>query len=288
MLEKVGSDHKLTCIENRLPVRFGAPHAIMTNAQNPWQLPLDRRYLLIFDLHQNMAWLDRVLAREVGNFDHLILGGDYFDPYDLPPTTVSLDKTVERLNRLIEEHGEQMSILFGNHDFPYYVASRMADPGGIYHPFNDLNTYDCLSAKQVAQSLRPEFWQAARFFVEAHGYLISHAGVAGAFWPEAATPSESLQRLEETCEDARRDANKRRHAILAPGRNRGGSDDALGGIIWQDWEQEFSDDDIPLPQIVGHTKSARGARQKGRSWCLDGAQSCYGLLDANGLDVQSA
>lgn len=259
----------------------------MPNSRHPWQLPLDRSYLLIFDLHQNMEWLDRVLMQEAGNFDHLILGGDYFDPYEPPPTTVSLDKTVDRLNRLLDEHGERMTILFGNHDFPYYVASRMADPGFFYHPFSDLKGYDSLSAKEVAQSLRPEFWQAARFFVEAHGYLISHAGVAGAFWPEAMTTNESLDRLEEKCEDARRDANKRRHAILAPGRVRGGDSNALGGITWQDWNMEFSDEDIPLPQIVGHTKSATGARQKGRSWCLDGAQTCYGIMDENGLRLGS-
>lgn len=259
----------------------------MPNSRNPWQLRQDRRYLLVFDLHQNMAWLDRVLAREAGNFDHLILGGDYFDPYEPVPTTVSLNETVERLNRLLDEHGERMTILFGNHDFPYYVASRMADPGFFYHPFSDLKGYDSLSAKEVAQRLRPEFWQAARFFVEAHGYLISHAGVAEAFWPEATTTEGALQRLEERCEDARLDANIRRDAILAPGHPRGGGVNAQGGIFWQDWNLEFSDDDIPLPQVVGHTKSATGARQQGRSWCLDGAQTCYGLLDAKGLDVRS-
>jgi len=69
---------------------------------------------------------------------------------------------------------------------------------------------------------------------------------------------------------------------------RGGEKQERGGTTWQDWNLEFSDDEIPLPQIVGHTRSASGARQQGRSWCLDGRQTCYGRLEPEALTVRMA
>lgn len=269
---------------------FGCMHSSshsMSNSENPWSLPGDRRYLLIFDLHQNIAWLDRVLEQEAGNFDHLILGGDYFDSYSPPPTTTSVAETCARLNALLCTFGDRLTVLFGNHDMPYYVASRMADPGFFYHPFSDIKGYSTDVALEISKQLSSAFWQRARFFVTAHDILISHAGVAEAFWPVADCIDGSLERLEGLCDEALREANQIRHPILSPGRVRGGGENAHGGIIWQDWNHEFSDEAIPLPQIVGHTKSASGPRQLGRSWCLDGEQTCYGLLGAEGLVVRS-
>jgi hypothetical protein len=132
--------------------------------------------------------------------------------------------------------------------------------------------------------LDSKFWQQARCFVTAHDFLISHAGVAAQFWPVAESTDAALGVLEQRCEKALEQANHKRADLLAPGRIRGG--DGLGGITWQDWNMEFNDE-LPLPQIVGHTRSANGARQKGRCWCLDGCQSSYGLLNSNGLEVRS-
>ena len=50
-----------------------------------------------------------------------------------------------------------------------------------------------------------------------------------------------------------------------------------------DFNFEFSDTEVSLPQVVGHTTSSRGgARSRGRSWCLDGSQTCYGILREDG------
>ena len=251
----------------------------------PWKLPADHRCLVVFDLHQDVAWLDRVLEAEAGDFDHLILGGDYFDSYQ-PIRTATVMETCMRLNALLEEMGDRLTVLFGNHDVPYYVASRMQDPGFFYHPFSDLKNYSTQSAREIAHALDSKFWQRARCFVRAHGFLLSHAGAAGKFWAGAESEDAALDTLEQRCEDALAAANHKRHSIFAPGCVRGG--EGIGGITWQDWNMEFSDEEIPLPQIVGHTRSASGARQKGRSWCLDGEQTCYGLLDADGLEVKIA
>lgn len=266
----------------------------MRQILHEWALPDNRRYLLVFDIHQNIRWLERVLEAEDGNYDHLILGGDYFDAYEAPPVTATVLETAAYLNELLEVRKDALTTLLGNHDLPYMVASRMADPGFFYHPFSDLKSYDTQTAKELAGALNPEFWSRGQLFATAHGYLLSHAGLAGQFWPfrpgseqpEADSVDAALERLWADCEDALREANKRRHAILAPGCVRGGDANALGGIIWQDWNLEFSDGEIPLPQIVGHTRSVTGARQNGRSWCLDGQQSCYGILGPDGLEVR--
>lgn len=70
-------------------------------------------------------------------------------------------------------------------DLPYYVAAGMQDPGFFDHPFADLRAYDSSAAQEIARALNRDFWRKARCFVRAQGYLISHAGVAGAFRPAA-------------------------------------------------------------------------------------------------------
>ena len=54
-------------------------------------------------------------------------------------------------------------------------------------------------------------------------------------------------------------------------------------MLWCDWNEEFVDD-LPFPQIVGHTADAK-PRRKGRSWCLDCGQTHYGVLEADGTLV---
>jgi hypothetical protein len=239
----------------------------MNKTEKLWALPQDKRYLLVFDVHQNIRWLERILDMEAGNFDHLILGGDYFDPYEPPPTTATVVETAVFLNGLLDSQGEALTILLGNHDLPYMVASRMSDPGFFYHPFSDLKSYDTQTAKELAGALDPDFWSCGQLFAQVHGYLLSHAGVAAEFWPDAATVEASLGTLWDNGRLALDEAKQKRNPLLAPGRVRGGDTQERGGITWQDWNLEFSDKDIPLPQIVGHTRSASGARQQGRSWC---------------------
>lgn len=253
-----------------------------------WALPSDQRYLLVFDIHQNIRWLERVLETEAGNFDHLILGGDYFDAYEPPPTTATAVETAAFLNGVLDSQGDALTILLGNHDLPHLVAPRMADPGFFYHPFSDLKGYDTQTAKELAGALDSEFLSRGQLFASAHGYLLSHAGVAGEFWPEADTVEASLSQLWENGRLALAEAKQRRNPLLEPGRVRGGDRQERGGITWQDWNVEFSDNDIPIPQIVGHTRSVSGARRNGLSWCLDGQQSCYAILRAEGLGIRNA
>ena len=95
---------------------------------------------------------------------------------------------------------------------------------------------------------------------------------------------DNLLMLEEKCKAALAMMRHGPQALLAAGKTHGG-DAPIGGLTWLDWNDEFSDD-LPLPQIVGHTADEVGARQKGRSWCVDGNQSCYAVLENGGCDVR--
>lgn len=242
--------------------------------------------LLIFDPHQDVAWVRRILEREGPQVSHVLLGGDYFDTF-FPAKVGSVDETCELLLDVVEEWGDRLTVLLGNHDIHYFESRHWFDQG-IAPPrlHSACGGYGYESAKTIARRLPADFWLGCRLFQVVNGWLISHAGLAGCFWyPEMSMPS-ALDALDACCAIALERLTDRVLPILASGRARGGEQD-LGGITWLDFNFEFLDEEVPLPQIVGHTTSACGARRKGRSWCLDGSQSCYGILRADGtLEVR--
>jgi 3',5'-cyclic AMP phosphodiesterase CpdA len=252
-----------------------------------------RHCLIIPDVHQDIAWVERILARE-READLAVFLGDYFDSRRPPTESATVAQTCSWLDALRERLGERAVFLLGNHDVQYWEARAACL---ARRTPRDLR-YQCgpsfvhATAKMVAKNLSPEFWSAARLFVNVNGWLLSHAGFAPAHWPTRATLDESLVALERDCADALRSipasgASRVSHSLLRAGYVRGG-DAPVGGVTWLDWDHEF-EDALPAPQIVGHTVSPLGARRKGRSWCIDGGQTCYGVLGASGeLDVRRA
>ncbi len=241
--------------------------------------------LLIFDPHQDAAWVQEIVRKERHRATHLLLGGDYFDTFreaDLP----GVDDMCDLLLELRESWRGRVTILLGNHDVHYMEAKRWCD---LHRNPKALN-YKCSGytnnkAKHISKKLNWDFWHSCRLFQEVNGFLVSHAGVAKRFWYSELEAAAAIEALDAHCLVVMERLPFHRFAILNPGHARGGSEEQ-GGITWLDFDSEFSDSDIPFPQIVGHTPSRQGSRQNGRSWCLDGAQSCYGILHRSGqLDV---
>ena len=245
-----------------------------------------QRCLIIPDVHQNIAWVERIFARET-DYDLVVFLGDYFDSHLPPKLRTSVSDTCAYLDKTRRELGERAVFMLGNHDIQYLEAKPACDlrrtPRNLYYQCGDAFNHN--AAKQIAKDLSPEFWQAARLFVAVNGWLLSHAGLAPTFWPVQATFADSIATLDEVCQIALRTMPVQSHPLLGAGVVRGG-DAPAGGITWQDWNHEFTDA-LPCPQIVGHTASPAGARQNGRSWCLDGHQTTYGVLTPAGLQVDT-
>jgi 3',5'-cyclic AMP phosphodiesterase CpdA len=241
------------------------------------------RVLLIPDVHQHVAWAERVLNAGA-DCDQVIFLGDYFDTGE--GDRASIAETCEFLVRTQERLGDRVVFLLGNHDVQYLEAKPYCDrftrPRHLKYTCG--SAYANARAKKVAKHLPAAFWAAARLATFVNGWLISHAGVARPFWPEVPSPDAALATVLERCANALAQLRGFPDPLLLPGTCRGGTQ-PVGGITWQDWDDEFNDAAIPFPQIVGHTSNPVGPRQKGRSWCLDGCQTSFGILTGSALQL---
>jgi len=256
--------------------------------RNPFTLEMiyhTKHIVIIPDVHQDIAWVKRILAQET-EADLFVFLGDYFDSHLALKHRTSTAATCRFLIDLQKHLGERIVFLLGNHDIQYLEARRDC----LRHHVPRHLSYRCGSAfkasaaAKIAKHLPTVFWSNARLFVEVNGWLLSHAGVHSSFWPKRPSVAESLISIQSECEHALRDINHTNDPLLQAGLVRGG-EARNGGITWQDWNDEFRDD-LPLPQIVGHTSNPNGARQLGRSWCIDGGQTCYGILTSAGLTTR--
>lgn len=237
--------------------------------------------LLIFDPHQDVAWLRAIIEKERHRVSHLLLGGDYFDT-DRREEVAGAETMCELLLEVVESWQDRVTVLLGNHDIHYGEAKRWCDQHRNPKHLNyKCSGYTNTKAKQIAKRLDWGFWQKCRLFQCINGWLVSHAGVAGTYWHSELELNPAIEALEGHCQVVMEKYPFHDFALLQAGQARGG-DHTLGGITWLDFNFEFSDEEVPLPQIFGHTTSHSGARQKGRSWCLDGYQSCYGILHRSG------
>lgn len=260
-----------------------------------------QRCLIFPDVHQDIAWVERVLAREkvfgsvsAGAPDLVVFLGDCFDSRQPPERRASVVETCAYFDALRARLGDRAVFLLGNHDVQYREARAVClarrAPRNLRYQCGA--SFVPSTAKHVAKNLSAEFWTGARLFVSVNGWLLSHAGVAPAHCPMRETLDESLAELEQACAAALKSipasgASRVSHPLLRAGYVRGG-EVPVGGVTWLDWDHEF-EDALPAPQIVGHTVNPLGARRNGRSWCLDGGQTCYGVLNDSGeLDVHRA
>jgi len=255
----------------------------------PYMLP-SARCVVIPDVHQDVAWVRRIFERErvLETNTQVVFLGDYFDSWKKPPAVAGVTETCGFLLETRTALQGRCVFLLGNHDIQYWEARPACEAHRSLRRLHNKcgAAFSHNAAKKITKGLPMEFWLEARLFVVADGWLISHAGVAAEHWPATDSTSDSLHLLEEKCKAALAMMRHGPQPLLAAGRTRGG-DASIGGLTWLDWNDEFSDD-LPLPQIVGHTADDAGARQKGRSWCADGSQSCYAVLENGKCEVRNA
>ncbi len=247
----------------------------------------DRPVLVVPDIHQDIGFLDRAVALAGREGAALCFLGDYVDAVN--PRwrgEAALRAVAERLAELALQHRHGCVFLAGNHDVD---ALRLAHNRARLLLSGDEEVVARLDAAQPSARGYAHLlgvWPAAflrtwGLVATAHGHLLSHAGVSRRLWPWEAAPTPELQaqtlvRQGDDAWSAWLEQGKD-SPFFAVGPARGGRTEPVGGPLWLDWQQEFVDD-LPLPQLVGHSRG-QDPRRKDRSWCLDAAQSAVCLLD---------
>jgi hypothetical protein len=250
--------------------------------------------LVVPDVHQDLGFLERVVVRAVKEGAGLVFLGDYVDganPEWRAPA--ALRAVAEALPELAESHGPGCVFLAGNHDVQALQVARHRAALLIAGDEEQVARLDAALPQAASYAGLLGAWSQAflqewRMAEVVHGFLLSHAGVARRFWPWGASPERAGQTeafLRETdAAWARWLLKDEEGPLFDVGPGRGGRVAPVGGPLWLDWDSEFVDD-LPLPQVVGHTR-AREARRKDRSWCIDAGQTCAGLIDPDaGLRV---
>tara|TARA_R100000027_G_scaffold53825_1_gene42774 strand:- start:3758 stop:4516 length:759 start_codon:yes stop_codon:yes gene_type:complete len=243
--------------------------------------------LVIPDVHQDIEWVERIFDREIG-WDRCVFLGDYFDPKGKPVGELAgVRATARYIRELTGRHGDQITLLWGNHDIPYWEMKKRMRTGNLDEFFygGGVASRNKSRVHNIFKEWDDEFVGRLRLFTVVNGRLLSHAGLARSFWPEADSIDESLGLLERQSKEALLAVHRQPHPLLAPGQSRGGSQE-FGGLTWQCWIGDFCDT-LPLPQIVGHTASS-GVRQKGKSFCIDGTQTCYAVIKGERIRFECA
>jgi hypothetical protein len=240
---------------------------------------LSGRCLIIPDVHQDAAFLASIFEREdPGSYDYVLFLGDFFDARSAPcKSAESVESMLRLLRRLRDAYGDdRIRALMGNHDLAYYRNWKFIQETAEFCGAGDMMRYaeEDLSLVTAGKMIEPEDeddpdspalwrdsdWEWLAPMVLVNGFLISHAGIHPAYWPDSEAPLRALDRLRdqwsEALEECRCGGNP---PLLSAGKARGGLAQ-VGGWLWCDWEEEFLDG-LPFPQIVGHSADNK-PRQK--------------------------
>lgn len=249
--------------------------------------------LIVPDVHQDVDFLIRCLRlgseRRVGE---IILLGDLLDSKSrkgrLLPVIQRLVGTVERM---FDQSEVPTSLLWGNHDWKYWSFRREIEVldsemrnNFEFYAVNDLSilTVDALMTPNPETGRVPiDLWgEHAVLALERNGWLITHAGVHPTLWPGDANLADGVAALNESMRELVADPpTDYSHPLIGAGPPRGGFD-PVGGPLWLDFVEEFSDD-LPFPQVVGHTRCSDIMRN-GKSLCLDVCQQVCAILNSDG------
>jgi hypothetical protein len=247
----------------------------------PYQINATR-VIVIPDFHQDINFAREALEKEKSNYDHIITLGDEFDSHKSFPAVAGIKETAQFAIDLQRGTFGSITQLLGNHSLAYaeswYSNSRFSHKR---HLMNCCGGFTNSKSIEINKIFKWENWQKYQLFCEFGGFLISHAGFHPSFWNFYKTREENLDALWEESVDALRSISIKSSRLFGCGQARGGQLKA-GGPCWLDFNDEFDDNPELPPQIVGHTQSCNEVKQKGRSYCIDGAQQIYIVMDENG------
>ena len=242
------------------------------------------RALVIPDIHHDIPWVDRIMDAEFGHVDGVILLGDLFDSF---APRVSAKRVIYRIQDLMHEIPTVWNV--GNHDIQYLWWKHRSQLG--HHPtrYNEGNPfasagYSKARAQKIVRYMDRDLAACAQMMTVCQGYLISHAGVNSRLCAPVGDDAYVLEDLFTKSQAALAAFDSQNPFFYVPRRRNGVH--PFGGVLWQDWN-DFQDD-LPWPQIVGHTTMPKEINPRGRSWCLDNEQTTYGVLENGVLTIKAA
>lgn len=248
--------------------------------------------LIIPDIHLEIEWAEEMLAQYEPQ--RVILLGDYFDLSPRARVQRLVEPLEEQSARIVRwladqlgRFGEEMILLIGNHDAPYFYPDATiqiyAEPEPVFK-----TSYYRKSVQNAIEQLRDEMAlvreKAVWFhYDEQNDFLFTHAGVSAETFADS-TGDVTLEGISQLVSEGLAKAYEgAHHRAFGIGCARGGSQ-RVGGLTWLDFNAEFK----PVAgwrQIVGHTAQLRGFNQQGDNYCLDGMQSTVGLVENGELQV---
>lgn len=224
-------------------------------------------YVIIPDIHLKHEKANRILERHANQGYTFVFLGDYFDNFG--DDSYMNGRTATWLTGVINR--DDVVCLLGNHDLGYIFAGPPK--------FRECPGYTPEKHRWIRSNLDSSVIKKIRLAFIANGWFLSHAGI-NSYYVRNQT-LEGLMEVVDECYLAIRKAQ--RHEMLNFGW-RMNEYHMVGGILWQDWEWEFS----PLKginQIVGHTTHKKPVFREpmgSRNLCLDDHLNSYAIIREDG------
>ena len=205
--------------------------------------------LILSDIHNNYNLAETIISKVKP--DLTIQLGDAFDDFD--DTYEMIAETAEWFHYSINQ--KNRIHIAGNHDVHYWFKDN---------PNVRCSGYEQAKSIVINNRIKPEDWNKLKFFYVLDDWILSHAGVHP-YWIDPVkerngediiiTKDTLVKKLERDApECVKQLKNKRSHWFEICGHARSHASPFVGGIIWLDFNYEFT----PIRgihQIVGHTPS---------------------------------
>lgn len=245
--------------------------------------------LVIPDVHQRINNVEWILENEKG-YDEVVFLGDWFDSFFDPPKVAGFEETCEYLKHLILEHSNKDKFVFllGNHDLSYIHENK---DYSLHRISKTLKYYCSGFTASKAKKFRHAFFDHGlkdEFFTEhfdivhrTQGFTLSHAGLSDKHIPYGLTPDDVIDKIVPVVWKNFRDFTRPHNYLISGAGYCRGGDCNIGGILWQDWNQEFLASEAIGKQIVGHTTTKEpdclAMGKPYESWNID-TEKDYGII----------
>lgn len=245
--------------------------------------------IVIPDVHQRIRSVRHILNAET-NYDEVVFLGDWFDSFYEPPKVTAFEETCEYLRHLVLDHPNRDKFVFliGNHDLSYIYENKDLSSNRISKTVK----YYCSGfTASKAKKFRHQFFDRGlkdEFFTEnfkvvhrTQGFTLSHAGLSEKHIPYGLTANDLIDKIIPEIWKNFRDMTRPHNYLLSGAGYCRGGDCNVGGVLWQDWNNEFQPSIEIGCQIVGHTTTKEpvciGMNTQYESWNLD-TEKDYGII----------